>query len=89
MPLLNYRFIVNIFNIIKVNPMMLSARAIYHKLRFLEQVDVATSALYRQLAQDILANPDVKLPMRQAIANRLHHANHELEMQTVSANDSY
>jgi hypothetical protein len=88
-PLLYYRFIHRHSSIIKVNPMMLSARAIYHKLRFLEQVDVATSAMYRQLAQDILANPDVKLPMRQAIANRLHHANHELEMQTVTANDSY
>jgi hypothetical protein len=66
-----------------------SPRTVYHRLRFLEQVDVALSALYRQLAQDILADPTVSLVWRQAIADRLNQANHRLEMVTVENEDSY
>ena len=66
-----------------------SPRTIYHRLRFLEQVDVALSALYRQLAQDVLADPSVSLGWRQAIADRLNQANHRLEMITVENEDSY
>jgi len=67
----------------------ISPRTIYHNLRLLEQVNAATSAVYRQLAQEVLADPEVELVWRQAIANRLNHANHLLEMQTANDNDSY
>jgi hypothetical protein len=69
--------------------MQVSPRTVYHNLRLLEQVDVAKSALYRQSAQEVLADPTVSLTWRQAIANRLNHANHLLEMRTARDNDSY
>lgn len=67
----------------------ISPKTIYHNLRLLEQVNAATSAVYRQLAQEVLADPEVELVWRQAIADRLNHANHLLEMQTANENDSY
>jgi Fe2+ or Zn2+ uptake regulation protein len=69
--------------------MQVSPRTVYHNLRLLEEVDVTKSALYRQSAQDVLADPTVSLTWRQAIANRLNHANHLLEMRTARDNDSY
>ncbi|WP_448598505.1 hypothetical protein, partial [Thermoleptolyngbya sp.] len=66
-----------------------SPRTVYHNLRLLEQVNAATSALYRQLAQDVIADPNVDLVWRQAIANRLHQANYQLGQKTVSKGDSY
>jgi hypothetical protein len=69
--------------------MQVSPRTIYHNLRLLEQVDVAKSALYRELAQEVLADPTVSLTWRQAISNRLNHANHLLELRTAKDNDSY
>ena len=69
--------------------MQVSPQTAYDNLRLLEQVDVAISALYRQLAQDVLANSEVSLSWRQAIADRLNQANHRLEMVTVDDNDSY
>lgn len=65
------------------------ARRVYHNLRLLEHVNTATSALYRQMAQEILADPDVDLVWRQAISHRLSDANLELERQTVGKEDSY
>lgn len=64
-------------------------REVYHNLRELDQEDVTKSADYRESAQEVLADPDVSLPWKQAIANRLNHANHLLEMRTVKENDSY
>jgi hypothetical protein len=69
--------------------MQVSPQTAYDNLRLLEQVDVAISALYRQLAQEVLANSEVSLSWRQAIADRLNQANHMLEMVTVDGNDSY
>lgn len=69
--------------------MRISPKTAYDNLRLLEHVDVATSAVYRQLAQEVLADPKVSLNWRQAIAERLNRANHRLEMVTVSSNDSY
>ncbi|MCG9891489.1 MAG: hypothetical protein MH252_10485 [Thermosynechococcaceae cyanobacterium MS004] len=66
-----------------------SLRTVYHNLQRLEQVDVAESAEYRESAQEVLADPTVSLTWRQAIANRLNHANHLLEMRTAKDNDSY
>jgi Fe2+ or Zn2+ uptake regulation protein len=69
--------------------LLISPKTVYHNLRLLEQVDTVTSAFYRQMAQEALADPDLSLTWRQAIANRLNQANHRLEMQTVMDNDSY
>lgn len=69
--------------------MSISPRKVYSNLRKLDQVDIATSALYRELAQDILANPGVSLAMRQAIADRLHRANTQLGMRSTADEDSY
>jgi uncharacterized membrane protein len=67
----------------------ISPQTVYDNLSLLERVDVATSALYRQLAQEVLANPEVSLTWRQAIADRLNRANHLLAMVTVGNDDSY
>ncbi|MBD0346718.1 MAG: hypothetical protein ICV63_18210 [Coleofasciculus sp. Co-bin14] len=67
----------------------ISPETVYDNLSLLERVDVATSALYRQLAQEVLANPEVSLTWRQAIADRLNRANHLLAMVTVGNDDSY
>lgn len=58
-------------------------------LDMLDSVDVATGAQYRQEAQDVLADPGVTLTVRQAIADKLNHANHLLELRTVGKDESY
>lgn len=68
---------------------MISLQTVYDNLNLLEHVDVLESALYRQRAQDILADPDISLSWRQAIAERLHQANRLLAMFTVGQDDSY
>jgi hypothetical protein len=67
----------------------ISPQTIYDNLSLLEQEDVVNSAMYRQLAQDVLANPDVSLSWRQAISERLNQANRLLAMLTVGKDDSY
>jgi hypothetical protein len=69
--------------------LLISPKTVYHNLRLLEQVDTTTSAYYRQLAQEALADSDLSLVWREAIANRLNQANHRLEMQMAIDNDSY
>lgn len=69
--------------------MQVSPKTAYDNLRLLESVDAATSAIYRQLAQEVLADPDVKLSWRVAIAERLNQANHLLGMRMATDNDSY
>ncbi len=69
--------------------MSINPEKVYENLSLLEKVDVATSALYRQLAQEILANPKVSLKWRNAIAERLYQANNRLTMSNASDNDSY
>lgn len=66
-----------------------SPQTVYAHLRLLDHVNASGSAFYRQLAQETLADPDVSLIWRQAIADRLHQANHLLAMLTVGDNDSY
>lgn len=68
---------------------MVSPRKVYDELKFLEQADIASSAVYRQHAQEILADPEVSLSLRQAIAERLNQANRLLAMLTVETGDSY
>jgi hypothetical protein len=66
-----------------------SLQTIYDNLGLLEQGDVVKSALYRQLAQEVIGDPQVSLSWRQAIADRLQQANHLLAMLTVGRDDSY
>ena len=66
-----------------------SLKAVYHNLKQLDQVSTSVSARYRQMAQEILADPSVSLVWRQAISNRLNKANHLLQTQTVGKEDSY
>jgi hypothetical protein len=69
--------------------MSISPRKVYTNLRKIDQVDLMTSALYRELAQEVLATPGVSLTMKQAIADRLNRANNRLGMQTAGSEDSY
>jgi Fe2+ or Zn2+ uptake regulation protein len=68
---------------------VISPQTVYDNLNRLEQEDVVESAVYRELAQAALADPDVSLNWRQAIAERLSQANHLLAMLTVGKDDSY
>lgn len=67
----------------------LSPQNVYENLDLLEQVDVSQSADYREQAQEILADPDVSMTWRQAIADRLRQANLLLAKRTVTSGDSY
>jgi hypothetical protein len=66
-----------------------SARTVYSNLKRIDEVDAATSALYRQCAQEMLTKSDLSLARRQVIAKRLMQANQFLGMQTASQGDSY
>lgn len=67
----------------------LSPEVVYDNLELLEQGDVTRSAVYREQAQEVLADPEVSLPLRQAIADRLGEANLLLTHKTVTGGDSY
>ena len=66
-----------------------SPKTVYENLDELEKADVVTSACYRQLAQDVLADPDVNETLRQDIADRLQQANHLLAINNVEGDESY
>lgn len=69
--------------------MKLSPQTVYDNLNLLEQVDRVSSARYREMAQEVLADPEVSLQWREAIAERLNQANRQLGLQTAGDNDSY
>lgn len=69
--------------------MSISPRKVYSNLRKIDQLDLVTGALTRELAQDLLANPGISLARRQAIAERLNRANNRLGLQTTADGDSY
>ena len=62
---------------------------LYDDLANINSMDVAESAKCRELAQQVLANPKISLNWRDAIAERLHEANHLLAVKTVTGDDSY
>jgi hypothetical protein len=65
---------------------------IYAELEQLDRVDPVTGAIYREQAQKILADPNIALKIRQAIADLLCQANQRLSLaSTASAGseDSY
>jgi hypothetical protein len=69
--------------------MQISPKTAYDNLSLLDSVDLSQSALYRQVAQEVLADSDVSLSWRQAIADRLNQANHQLAHQPATDEDSY
>lgn len=60
---------------------------VYENLDLLERVDTTTSATYRELAQEALADTDISLNWRDAIADRLNEANQLLGIQTAGGKD--
>jgi hypothetical protein len=68
---------------------MTTAKMVYSNLARITEVDVETGAVYRQQAQEILADPTVQLPVKQWMADRLISVNHDLEMQVVGPDESY
>jgi len=66
-----------------------SPQTVYENLNQLDQVDLTTSAEYREMAQDVLADSEVNCDVREAIADRLNQANQQLTTLTVSKTDSY
>ncbi|MBF2025901.1 MAG: hypothetical protein IGS48_03930 [Oscillatoriales cyanobacterium C42_A2020_001] len=69
--------------------MSVSLRTVYSNLKRIDEVDIATSALYRQHAQEVLAQSGISLARRQVIARRLMQANQFLGMKTTGNGDSY
>ncbi|PZO41747.1 MAG: hypothetical protein DCF19_09350 [Pseudanabaena frigida] len=66
-----------------------SPQTVYENLNQLDQVDLTTSAEYREMAQEVLADSHVNCDVREAIADRLNQANQQLTTMTVSKTDSY
>ncbi len=62
---------------------------LYEDLASIGQMDADTGAQCREKAQQVLANPKISLNWRDAIAERLHEANHALANKTVTDGDSY
>lgn len=58
-----------------------------HLGRLDSEDDTETSAFYRQLAQDILADLNISFRWRQMIADRLNEANISLGMKVVGTDD--
>ena len=69
--------------------MEISLQTIYKNLEQIDRVDPTTSAMYRQSAQEILANPEISLEWRKAISDRLNQVNHELTVHAHVDDDSY
>jgi hypothetical protein len=69
--------------------MEISLQTIYKNLEQIDRVDPTTSAIYRQSAQEILANPEISLEWRKAISDRLNQVNHELTVHAHVDDDSY
>ena len=67
----------------------LTPELVYANLTRLEQGSITESARYRQQALELLADPQVSLKWRQAIAERLNEANHLLALTNVGSEDSY
>jgi hypothetical protein len=73
----------------EVNTMDVSPQTAYDNLALLEEADVAHGAMYREVAQEVLADEEVSINLRDAIADRLHQANHVLTIKAHTDDDSY
>jgi hypothetical protein len=67
----------------------LCPETVYENLNELDQVDLTTSAVYREMAQKVLADCGINCDVREAIADRLNQANQQLINTTVAKTDSY
>ncbi|MBD2148565.1 hypothetical protein H6F44_00225 [Pseudanabaena sp. FACHB-1277] len=68
---------------------LVSPQTVFENLNQLDQVDLTTSAEYREMAQDVLADSHIDCNLREAIAERLNQANQQLINNTVNKTDSY
>ncbi len=64
-------------------------KKLYEDLTGIGQMDISAGAKCREQAQQVLANPEISLKWQNAIAERLHDANHSLGIKTVTGDDSY
>jgi hypothetical protein len=62
---------------------------LYEDLANIDMMNTLEGAQCREKAQQVLANPTISLNWRDAIAERLHEANHTLAIKTVTGDDSY
>ena len=62
---------------------------LYEDLARIGDMDIDAGARCREQAQQVLANTKISLNWRDAIAERLHEANHTLAIKTVTGDDSY
>ncbi len=62
---------------------------LYEDLANIDMMSTLEGAQCREQAQQVLANPKISLNWRDAIAERLHEANHTLAIKTVTGDDSY
>lgn len=62
---------------------------LYEDLANIGDMTMMAGAQCRERAQQVLANPKISLNWRDAIAERLHEANHTLAIKTVTDGDSY
>jgi hypothetical protein len=69
--------------------MPVSLQTVYDNLEKIDRVDATTSAMYRQSAQEVLADPEISLDWRKAISDRLNQVNHDLTVHAVIDDDSY
>ncbi|MEY3300366.1 MAG: hypothetical protein RLZZ597_3626 [Cyanobacteriota bacterium] len=68
---------------------MTTPKEVLSHLQHIDEVDAVQGAVYREEAQDVLADDHVSLKWRKAIADRLNQANHDLALHTVSSEESY
>lgn len=87
MPELNAKSVANALK--KVSKQKIPLQKLYEDLANIDQMSLAQSAECREQAQQVLANPNISLNWRDAIAERLHEANHTLAIKTVTSDDSY
>jgi hypothetical protein len=69
--------------------LQLSPKNIYHRLRWLDEMDILSGAQCREMANQVMADPTIRLSLRQAIANRLNLADRLIEVRTIKGDDSY
>lgn len=70
-------------------PQKIPLQKLYEDLANIAQMDLTAGAQCREQAQQVLANHSISLSWRDAIAERLHEANHSLANKTVTDGDSY
>jgi hypothetical protein len=68
---------------------MQSLQNVYENLEKIDRVDATTSAMYRESAQEVLADPEISLEWRKAISDRLNQVNHQLTVRAHVDGDSY